>query len=167
MYLWELSIKPSSNFTLLLSLPSLIMVVKFMPLLLTLFSKLYSIHHAGLCLAFGAFKASHLESLYTESGLPSLHQHQTLMWLRPYTRAQQLPTFSLQLSSIVSTFYLPHPHLSCSFLLTFQPLLTSCRFSVKHIPPFRPLLLSSWLLPCPSMCPPFWHVSKSTSLSVV
>ena len=118
----------------------------------SLLAHLDTVHHSGLRLALGAFRSSPVESLYTESGMPSLSRRRALLSLRCYARFHQ---FSLTKLTIPQS--LLHTFTSSPRLPTPLPVRMDTLLSHSPFPHLRPLPLSvhsipPWLIPNPCIC---------------
>ena len=130
----------------------------------TTLRKLDPVHHLGLRLALGAFRSSPVESLYVESGLPSLYRRRALLSLRYFARLHQFPSPSvLQLSDSVTAYYTSHSRLPAPYSFRMCSLLASSPFPIANILPFRTSLFPPWFLPCPAVCSSILPCSKSSS----
>ena len=115
-------------------------------------SLLDPVHHLGLRLALGAFRSSPVESLYAESGLPSLSRRRALLSLRCYARSLQFPSSALRVPPSLSPVFSSHPRLPLPISLRMHallslpssPSLSPLPFAVSRFPP--------WLAPPLSLC---------------
>ena len=114
-------------------------------------SMLDTVHHQGLRLALGAFRTSHVESLYVEAEEPSLYLRREKLTLQYAIRLAANPsnpahkvTFPPYISDELLQRYESKPNAIRSFGLRVAPLLTSAKIkqdkiekhSVSEIPPW-------------------------------
>ena len=118
----------------------------------SLLAHLDTIHHSGLRLTLGAFRSSPVESLYTESGIPSLSRRRALLSLRCYARFHQLSLAKLTIPQTLIPTFTSSPRLPTPFPLRMDTLLSHSPF--PHLQPL-PLSIHSippWLIPNPCIC---------------
>ena len=101
----------------------------------TLLTSLDPIHHLGLRLALGALRSFLVESLYAESGLPSLSRHHTFLFLRSYVRLHQFSTSKITIPHALQSSFFSHPRLSRSLSVLDLNVLP---FHTHSFPPFLP-----------------------------
>ena len=118
----------------------------------SLLSLLDPVHHKGLRLALGAFRSSPAESLYAESGIPSLSRRRALLSLRFYARSLRFPSPALRVPSSLSTVFLSRPHLPSPLLYRMQSLLSHSPFPAFRPLPFCVPSTPPWLTPPLLVC---------------
>jgi len=118
----------------------------------SLLSLLDPVHHLGLRLALGAFRSSPVESLYAESGLPSLSRRRALLSLRCYARLHQFSTSKITIPQPLLTKFSSHPRSSHPFPFRMHALLSHSPFSNLTILPFQTHSFPPWLIPSPIIC---------------
>ena len=135
------------------------MDVIYTPASATLLILIDPIHHLGLCLALGTFRSSPVESLYAESGLPSLSRHCILLSFRSYIRLHHFSTSKITIPQAFQSSFSFHPRplsVRMHSLLSYSPFL-DLNLLPLHTHSFPP-----WLIPTPSICSS--ALSKSPSL---
>lgn len=111
------------------------------------------IHHLGLRLALGAFRSSPVESLYAESGLPSLSRRRALLSLRCYARLHQFPTTKITIAPALLPIFPSSPRLPTPFPVRMQSLLSHSSFPTLQVTPLYIPSFPPWLIPSPRICP--------------
>ena len=110
------------------------------------------LHHLALRLALGAFRSSPVESLYAESGFPSLSRRRDLLSLRYYARLHQLPTTRITIPPTLLPVFSSSPRLPIPFSVRMQSLLSHSTFPTLHITPLYIPSFPPWLIPLPHIC---------------
>lgn len=118
----------------------------------SLLSLLDPIHHSGLRLALGAFRSTPVESLYAESGLPSLSRRRALLSLRCYARLHQFSTNKLTPSPTLLPVFSSSPRLPTPFSVRMQSLLSHSSLPTLHVIPLYVPPSPPWLVPAPNIC---------------
>ena len=134
----------------------------------SLLNLLDPIHHLGLRLALGAFRSTPVESLYAESGLPSLSRRRALLSLRCYTRLHQFSTAKLTIPPALLPVFSSSSRLPTPFPVRMQSLLSHSSFPTLHVIPLYIPSFPPWLLPSPHICTSvFSNTPKSTTPPVL
>ena len=130
----------------------------------SLLSLLDPVHHLGLRLALGAFRSSPAESLYAESGFPSLSRRRALLSLRFYANSLQFPSSALHVPTSLHTSFSSRPTLPLPLSLRMQALLSHPSSPTIDVLPFYVHSTPPWLIPPPSICTSTFPTSpKSTT----
>ena len=123
------------------------------------------VHHLGLRLALGAFRSSPVESLYAESGLPSLSRRRALLSLRSYARSHQLSTSSFTIPPSLSAIFSSHPRLPSLLPVRMQALLSHPSSPTLKPLPFYVHSFPPWLQPTPLICKSVYPTSPKADTS--
>ena len=118
----------------------------------SLLSLLDPVHHLGLRLALGAFRSSPAESLYAESGIPSLTRRRALLSLRYYARSLRFPSSALRVPSPLPDIFTSRPRLPSPLFFRMQTLLSHSPFPAFRPLPFCVPSTPPWLAPPLSVC---------------
>ena len=103
-----------------------------------------SIHHTAIRLCTGAFRSSPIESLYSDSGEPSLYKRRMQLLLQFYVRSQQLANTSI----IPFQQNIEQPNVQTPLIAnTIHETLLSLNMSNIPVMPFHYTDSNKWLLP--------------------
>ena len=129
----------------------------------SLLNLLDPVHHLGLRLALGAFRSSPVESLYAESGIPSLSRRRALLSLRWYANSLQFPSSALNIPPSLPTLFASRPRLPLPFPLRMHALLSHPSSPTLGILPFYSHITPPWLIPPPSICTSVYPTSPKSN----
>ena len=117
-----------------------------------------TVHHQGLRLALGAFRASPVESLYVEAEEPSLYIRREKLALQSAIRITANPsnptfkiTFVPHISQDIIDLYDNKPNAIRSFSLRIAPLLISANINKEHIETHSVSEIPSWCIRKPTI----------------
>ena len=124
------------------------------------------IHHQGLRLATGAFRTSPMESLYAETGEPSLSDRRRKLSLQLYARLLGMPgtpACTVVNDRTTDNFYLAHPRCSPPFGYRMRQLCANLDLPNVSVMPSLSYHLPLYDLHVESLCPGIiYDVSRDT-----
>ena len=129
----------------------------------TYLSYLDPVHTQGLRLALGAFRSSPVESLYVETGIPSLSYRRSRLSLNYFARLHQFSINKIIVPNSLLSAFTPPSRLPTPFYTQMQHLLSQSSLPTLNVLSITTYSFPPWLLPSSFVCPSVFNTTISKS----